>query len=158
MACIVLNVHVFLIMQTYSRRMFSLLPLPRLLSSHKMHVSKLTIRLIKSIGHQMWYREPKKLVLAVFNSKTSWKYAPIFKQSRIKRARYCLIIMIIQKYVKSMPICFARDRVCAISIARIDLQMPASKCGIVSRRNLCSAVFNSKPFWKYAPIFKQSVQ
>ena len=31
--------------------------------------------------------------------------------------------MIIQKYMKSMPICFARDRVCAISIARINLQM-----------------------------------
>ena len=31
--------------------------------------------------------------------------------------------MIIQKYVKTMPICFARDRVCEISIARIDLQM-----------------------------------
>ena len=31
--------------------------------------------------------------------------------------------MIIQQYVKTMPICFARDRVCEISIARIDLQM-----------------------------------
>ena len=31
--------------------------------------------------------------------------------------------MIIQKYVKSMPICFARYCVCAISIARIDLHM-----------------------------------
>ena len=41
MACIVLIVHVFLpsIMQTYSHGMFSLLPLPRLLSSYKMHVS-----------------------------------------------------------------------------------------------------------------------
>ena len=45
MACIVLIVHVCLpsIMQTYSHRMFSLLPLPRLLLLYKMHVSKLTI-------------------------------------------------------------------------------------------------------------------
>ena len=45
MACIALIVHVFLpsVMQTYSHGMFSLLPLPRLLSSYKMHVSKLTI-------------------------------------------------------------------------------------------------------------------
>ena len=46
MACVVLIVHVFLssIMQTYSHGMFSLLPLPRLLSPYTMHVSKLTIR------------------------------------------------------------------------------------------------------------------
>ena len=46
MACIVLIVHIFLpsIMQTYSHRMFSSLPLPRLLSSYKIHVSKLTIQ------------------------------------------------------------------------------------------------------------------
>ena len=31
--------------------------------------------------------------------------------------------MIIQKYVKTMPIWFASDRVCEISIARINLQM-----------------------------------
>ena len=38
-------------------------------------------------------------------------------------ARYSLVIIIIQKYVKRMPICFARNRVCAISIARVGLQM-----------------------------------
>ena len=92
MACIVLNVHVFLpsIMQTYSHGMFSLLPLPRLLSSHKKPVSKLTIQ--------------------------------------------------------------------------FDQVESATKCGIANQRSLCSTVFisktlfNSKPFRKYVPIFKQSVQ
>ena len=41
MACIALIIYVFLPspVQTYSHEMFSLLPLPRLLSSYKMHVS-----------------------------------------------------------------------------------------------------------------------
>ena len=34
-----------------------------------------------------------------------------------------LIIAIVQKYVKRMPIFFARNPVCAISIAQVDLQM-----------------------------------
>ena len=38
-------------------------------------------------------------------------------ECRIKDTRYFLIIMIIQKYVKRMPICFARDRVSVILIA-----------------------------------------
>ena len=37
-------------------------------------------------------------------------------ECRIKHAQYSLIIMIIKKYVKRMPICFARDRVCVFSI------------------------------------------
>ena len=76
------------------------------------------------ISHQMRYREPKKLVFRGVSFKDVLEICAYLQaECRIKHARYCLIIMIIQKYVKSMPICFARDRICAISIARIDLQM-----------------------------------
>ena len=84
MACIVLNVHVFIpsTMQTYSHRMFSLLPLPRLLTSHKMHVSKLTIRFDEvESATRCGIATRRSLCSAVFNLKTSWKYAPIFKES-----------------------------------------------------------------------------
>ena len=73
------------------------------------------------IGHQMRYREPKQLVFrGVYFKDVLETCAHLQAECSIKHARYCLIIMITQKYVKRMPICFARDRVCAISIARID--------------------------------------
>ena len=84
MACIVLNGHVFLpsIVQTYSHGMFSLLPLPRLLTSHKMHVSKLTIRFDQvELATECGIANRRSLCSTVFNSKMSWKYALIFKQS-----------------------------------------------------------------------------
>ena len=84
MACIVLNIHIFLPskMQTYSHRMFSLLPLPRRLSLQKIHGSKLMIQfdqveLATKCGIANW----RSLCSTVFNSKMSWKYAPAFKQS-----------------------------------------------------------------------------
>ena len=84
MTCIALIVHVFLPspMQTYSHGMFSLLPLPRLPSSYKMHVSKLTIRFDQvESATKCGIANQRRLCFAVFNSKTSLKYAPIFKQS-----------------------------------------------------------------------------
>ena len=91
-----LIVHVFLPspVQTKSHGTFSLLPLPRLLSSYKMHVSKLTIQFEDVI-------EICVNLQAEYRRKHTW---------------YSLIIMIIQQCVKRMLICFARDRVCAISI------------------------------------------
>ena len=121
MACIALIIHVFLPspVQTYSHGMFSLLPLPRLLSSYKMHVSKLTIRSSR-IGNQMRYREPKKLVFRSVCFKNVIEIcAHLQAECRIKHARYSLIIIIIQKYVKRMPTCFERNPVCTISIARV---------------------------------------
>ena len=84
MACIALIVHVFLPspMQTYSHGMPSLLPLPRLLSSYKMHVSKLMIRFDQvESATKCGIANQRSLCFTVFNSKTSLKYAPIFKQS-----------------------------------------------------------------------------
>ena len=84
MACIVLNVHIFLpsIMQTYSHGMFSLLSLPSLLSLHKMRVSKLTIWFDQAeSATKCGIANRRSLCSAMFNSKTSWKYVPVFKQS-----------------------------------------------------------------------------
>ena len=83
MTCIALIVHVFLPspMQTYSHGMFSLLPLPRLLSAYKMHVSKLTIRFDQvDSATKCNIVNRRCLCFARFNSKTL-KYALIFKQS-----------------------------------------------------------------------------
>ena len=72
----------------------------------------------------MRYREPKKPVFrGVWFKDVLEICAHLQAECRIKHARCSLIIMIIQKHVKRMPICFARDRVCAISIARVGLQM-----------------------------------
>ena len=106
---IVLIVHVFSLPQTYSHGMFSLLPLPGLLSIRFDQVETATICGIVN---------PRSLCTAAFSSKTSWKYVPIFKQNRMKHARYSLIIMTIKKYVKRMPICFVRDCICVTLNAR----------------------------------------
>ena len=72
----------------------------------------------------MQYHEPKKLVFRGVQFKDFLEIcAHLQAECRIKHARYSLIIIIIQKYMKRMPICFARYHVCAISIAWIDLQM-----------------------------------
>ena len=74
--------------------------------------------LIRRIGLQMQYHEPKKLVFSGVQFKDILEICIHLQAGcRIKHARYSLIIMRIPKYVKRMPICFARDRVCAISIA-----------------------------------------
>ena len=74
---------------------------------------------IARINLQMRYRDPKKLVFSGVSFKAvSEICAHLETESTIKHARYSLIIMIIQKHVKRMPICFARDRVCVISIVR----------------------------------------
>ena len=74
---------------------------------------------IARVGLQMRYREPKKLVFSsVYFKAVSEICAHLQAECRIKHTRYSLIIMIIQKHVKRMPICFARDRVCVVSIVR----------------------------------------
>ena len=76
------------------------------------------------IGLQMQYHEPKKLVFSsVYFKNVIEICAHLQAECRIKHTQYSLIIMIIQKYVKRMPICFTRDHVCTISIACIGLQM-----------------------------------
>ena len=70
MLCIVFIVHIFLpfILQNYSHGMFSLLPLPRLLSSYKMHVSKFTMQVdqVKS-ATERGIVNPRSLCSAVFS-------------------------------------------------------------------------------------------
>ena len=74
----------------------------------------------------MRYREPKKLVFHGVQLKKKNVIeicAHLQAECTIKHARYSLIIILIQKYVKRMSICFARNPVCAISVARVGLQM-----------------------------------
>ena len=75
--------------------------------------------LISRIDHQMRYCEPKKLVFSGVKFRDILEIcAHLQAECKIKPARYSLIIMIILKYVKRMLICFARNRVCTISIAQ----------------------------------------
>ena len=74
------------------------------------------------IGHQMRYREPKKLN-CVSRCLIQRYFGDSQAECRIKHAWYSLIIILIQKYMKRMPICFTRNPVCSISIGRVGLQM-----------------------------------